>query len=100
MAAADSGKRIGNVDPGADLASVREAGNKGEREGGAAGAFGSGEFADGTDGETAAECVIKRGDASGRGGADDAGRGGERGGDAAGKGGFDLEAEQVGGRHG
>lgn len=92
-------ERVGDVDPGADAACVGEAGDKGERERGAAGAFGSGQFGDGADGESAAECVIEGGDARGRGRANDARRRSERGRDAVGEGSFDLEAEGGGGRH-
>lgn len=92
-------ERVRDVDPGADAACVGEAGDKGKRERGAAGAFRSGEFGDGPNGESAAEGVIECCDARGRGGADDARRGGERGRDAVGEGSFDLLAEGGGGRH-
>ena len=92
-------ERVGDVDPGADAACIRETGDEGERERGASGAFGSGEFGDGPNGETAAEGVIEGGDAGGRGGADDARRWSERGRDAVGEGSFDLLAEGGGGRH-
>ncbi len=98
-------ERVRHIDPGADAAGVRETGNKGERERGAAGAFGSGEFGDGADGKAAGQAagterVIEGSDAGGGGGADDLWSWRERGRDAVGQGSFDLEAEQVGGRHG
>ena len=90
---------VGDIDPGADAACIRETGNEGKRERGAARAFRSGEFGDGPDGEAAAECVIECEDASGRGRTNDARRWGERGRNAVGKRSLDLEAEQVGRRH-
>ena len=92
-------ERVGDVDPGADAACIGETGDEGKRERGAAGAFGSGQFGDSADGETAAERVIERGNAGGRGGANDARRRSERGRDAVGEGSFDLLAEGGGGRH-
>jgi hypothetical protein len=92
-------KSVGDIDPGADATCICEAGDKGERERGAAGAFGSGEFGDGADGQTSAEGVIECGDAGRHGGANDARRWSERGRDAVGKGSFDLLAEGGGGRH-
>jgi hypothetical protein len=92
-------ERVGDVDPGADAACVGEASDKGERERGASGAFGSGEFGDGADGKTATERVIECGDAGVRGGSNDARGWSERGRDAVGEGSFDLLAEGGGGRH-
>ena len=90
---------VGDVDPGADAACVRESGNERERERGASGAFGSGEFGDGADEKAAAERVIEHGNAGGRGGANDARGWSERGRNAVGEGSFDLLAEGGGGRH-
>jgi hypothetical protein len=93
-------ERVGHVDPGADAIVLCQTRDEGEGERCPTRAFGTGEFGDGPDGKSAAECVVKGGDAGGRGWADDTRGRGERGGDAVGKGGFDLEAEQVSGGHG
>lgn len=91
---------VGHVDPGADAGGLCQTRDERESQRGAAGAFRTGKFGDGADGQAAAEYVVESRNASGRGGVNDVRRWGERGGDTVGKGGFDLEAEQVGGGHG
>jgi hypothetical protein len=86
-------ERVGHVDPGADAVVLRQTRDEGKGQRCAAGAFGTGELGEGTDGKTAGEGLVESGDAGGGCGADDAWSGGERGRDAVGKGGFDLLAE-------
>jgi hypothetical protein len=87
------------VDPCADAWFAGDFGEEGQCEGGSAGGFRSGEFADGADREATVEQSIYLGDAGGGGIAEGARLGGERGWEAAFEGEFDLFAEDGSGGH-
>jgi hypothetical protein len=90
---------VRGVDPGADAILMGAASDEREGQAGSSGGDGTGDFADGADGEAALEHLIGCGNASGRSFADGARGGCERGGKAAFEVVFDLDAKGCDGRH-